>query len=131
MAIRRALIQNGRSSLNNVLVNMKKYYLIILLSLLLSPSAFAEDDPYAICSIGGFFRGTDNKFMAGITTHIITRKKIFTNPTCISLHNQSFQLGRSLLAGDNINKQHEIKIINAANDFREKVYETISKKMGY
>jgi len=110
---------------------MRKAYLIVLLSLITSPGAFAQDDPYEICSIGGFFRGTDNKFMSGITTHIITRKNIFNNPTCIALHNKSFQLGRNLVAGDNIDKPQEIKIINAANDFREKVYKTISVKMGY
>ena len=110
---------------------MNKYWLLILLYLFSSQNAYAENDPYAICSIGGFFRGTDNKFMSGITTHIITRKNIFNNPTCIELHNKSFQLGRNLVAGDNINKQQEIKIINAANDFREKVYKTISTQMGY
>jgi len=99
--------------------------------MLVMPSAFADNDPFSICSTGGFFRGTNNKFMSGITTHIITRKKIFDNPTCINLHNKSFQLGRSLLAGDNINQPQEIKVINDANDFREKVYKTISTQMGY
>ncbi len=110
---------------------MRKYYLIILLPLLSSSHVLADNDPYAICSIGGFFRGTNNKFMSGITTHIISRKKIFNNPTCIKLHNKSFKIGRKLVAGDNINNQQEIKIINSANDFREKVYKTISIHMGY
>lgn len=110
---------------------MNKYYLIICLSLLIPPSAGAESDPYAICSIGGFFRGTGNKFMSGITTHIITRKNIFDNPTCIKLHNRSFKLGRKIVAGENVNQPSEIKIINDANDFRENVYKTVSKQMGY
>ncbi len=110
---------------------MNKYYLTIFLYLFASPTAFADSDPYAICSIGGFFRGANNKFMSGITTHIISRKKIFNNPTCIKLHNKSFKLGRKLLAGDNINDKQEINIIDSANDFRERVYETISTHMGY
>jgi len=110
---------------------MTKYILLILLYLFASSYALADNDPYAICSTGGFFRGTNNKFMSGITTHIISRKKIFNNPTCIELHNKSFKIGRKLVAGDNINNQQEIKIINSANDFREKVYKTISVQMGY
>ena len=104
---------------------------IICLSLASHSAVAAEKDPYAICSIGGFFRGTSNKFMSGITTHIITRKKIFNNPTCIRLHNESFQLGRKLVAGDNINDPAELDVINMANDFRDNVYKTISTQMGY
>lgn len=110
---------------------MTKLFLVMLLFLSVTANAFADDDPYAICSIGGFFRGSNNKFMSGITTHIITRKKIFNNPTCIKLHNKSFQLGRKIVAGDNINNQQEIKIINDANDFRGKIYESISRQIGY
>lgn len=91
----------------------------------------ADSDPYAICSIGGFFRGTDNKFMSGITTHIISRKQIFDDPTCITLHNKSFQLGRKVVAGENTNNQDELKVINDANDFREKVFKSISTQIGY
>lgn len=110
---------------------MKKYLLMFLLYLSIAVNAFADSDSYGICSTGGFFGGTNNKFMSGITAHIISRKEISNNAACIKLYNQAFKLGRKIAAGDNINNPQEIKIINKANDFRAKVYNTISTQMGY
>lgn len=110
---------------------LNKCLMILCLSVSFHSANAAEDDPYAICSIGGFFRGTSNKFMSGITTHIITRKEMSNDTRCISLHNKSFQLGRKVVAGDNINDPADLDIINMASDFRENVYETISAQMGY
>lgn len=110
---------------------MLKYSFVIFVYLAAVTSVSANDNDYDICSTAGVFHGLNNKFMTGITSHILTRKKILNNPECISKYNSAVKLGLSLVAGDNINGIKNIQIINHANDFRDKVYEAISTKIGY
>jgi len=110
---------------------MLKYSLIIFVYLTTITTVSANNNQYAICSTAGVFHGLNNKFMAGITSHILTRKNILNNPECISKYNFAVKLGLSLVAGDNIDGNKNIQILDDANDFRDKVYEAISTKIGY
>src|SRR4051794_9770785 len=83
-------------------VMRKKWLSLIFLAAFSSPGFAAEKDhkpvakaekDYKICTVGGYYSGTDDKFLAGLATHMAQKRNILHDPICGALWRNAYKIG--------------------------------------
>jgi hypothetical protein len=101
------------------------WFSIMLFFVFSSPSIAAEKD-YKICNVGGFFSGTNDKFLSGLAAHIAQKRHILDDPICSALWKNASRMGEKLSETRRVKEQAEEEIVQQASAFSEKVYEAVS-----
>lgn len=110
---------------------MKMRLLVILLFVSLSSSSIAAERDYRLCTVGGYFSGTQDKFLSGLAAHIAQKKNIFGNPICNAAWENAFRIGEKLYKTGRVQDQAEGEIIQQAAAFSSKVYDAISARVDF
>ena len=55
---------------------MKNLFLLLFFAIFSSTATATEED-YKLCTIGGYFSGTNDKFLSGLAAHIAEKKHVF------------------------------------------------------
>ena len=102
-----------------------KWFFIMLFVIFSSPSVAADKD-YKICNVGGFYSGTNDKFLSGLAAYIAQKKHILDDPICSALWKNASRIGEKLSETRRVKEQAEEEIVHQANVFSEKIYESVS-----
>jgi hypothetical protein len=92
------------------------------------PTTKAEKD-YKICTVGGYYSGTDDKFLAGLATHMAQKKDILHDPICGALWRNAYKIGATVTKTGAIHDQAEEIAVKEATEFSRKVYEAVSRNI--
>jgi|APThiThiocy_ev2_2_1041544.scaffolds.fasta_scaffold00540_15 hypothetical protein len=90
------------------------------------PVAKAEKD-YKICTVGGYYSGTDDKFLSGLATHMAQKRNILHDPICGALWRNAYKIGATVTKTGAIHDQAEEIAVKEATEFSRKVYEAVGK----
>jgi hypothetical protein len=104
---------------------MKNLFLLLFL-LVFSSTVTATEEDYKLCTIGGYFSGTNDKFLSGLAAHIAEKKHVFGDPICDAAWANGYRVGEKLTRTGKIKDPSEREIIQQATAFSSKIYETIS-----
>ncbi|SEK98751.1 hypothetical protein [Nitrosovibrio tenuis] len=107
-----------------------KFFLTIFFLAFSSPSIATEKD-YKLCTIGGYFSGTHDKFLSGLAAHIAQKKNVFGTPICNAAWENAFRIGEKLYKTGRVQEQAEGEIIQQAAAFSAKVYDAISARIDF
>ncbi|MCC2683062.1 MAG: hypothetical protein K0S36_2626 [Nitrosospira multiformis] len=110
---------------------MRMRWLVILVFLSFSGPGIAAEQDYRLCTVGGYFSGTQDKFLSGLAAHIAQKKHIFGNPICNAAWENAFRIGEKLYKTGRIQDQAEGEIIHQAAAFSSKVYDAISARIDF
>jgi hypothetical protein len=94
------------------------------------PAVKAEKD-YKICTVGGYYSGTDDKFLAGLATHMAQKKDILHDPICGALWRNAYKIGATVTKTGAIHDQAEEIAVKEATEFSRKVYEAVSRNINF
>lgn len=109
---------------------MKNLFLLLFLSVFSSTVTAIEED-YKLCTIGGYFSGTNDKFLSGLAAHIAEKKHVFGDPICDAAWANGYRVGEKLTKTGKIKDPSEREIIHQATAFSSKIYETISSRIKF
>ena len=82
-----------------------------------------------LCSIGGYFSGVGDNFMSGITSHIMTQKKLINTPSCSIAWNKARDLGVLFSKKGQTYNQADAEIVEEAGRFSAMIYDAIIKDL--
>ena len=91
----------------------------------------ASEEDYKLCTIGGYFSGTNDKFLSGLAGHIAGKKHVFGEPICKAAWDNGFRIGEKLTKAGKIKDPAEREIVQQATEFSTKIYETISSRINF
>jgi hypothetical protein len=94
------------------------------------PAVKAEKD-YKICTVGGYYSGTDDKFLAGLATHMAQKKDILHDPICGALWRNAYKIGATVTKTGAIHDQAEEIAVKEATEFSRRVYESVSRNITF
>ncbi len=106
-------------------------FLVMVFLAVSSPSVFAAEKDYKICTVGGFYSGTNDKFQSGLAAHIAQKKHLLGDPICSALWANAHRIGEKLSRTGKVKEEAEEEIVEQAEAFSEKIYEAISKKIDF
>ena len=109
---------------------MKNLFLLLFL-LVFSSTVTATEEDYKLCTIGGYFSGTNDKFLSGLAAHIAEKKHVFGDPICDAAWANGYRVGEKLTKTGKIKDPSEREIIRQATAFSSKIYETISSRVKF
>lgn len=109
---------------------MKNLFLLLFL-LVFSSTVTATEEDYKLCTIGGYFSGTSDKFLSGLAAHIAEKKHVFGDPICDAAWANGYRVGEKLTKTGKIKDPSEREIIHQAAVFSSKIYETISSRIKF
>jgi hypothetical protein len=109
---------------------MKNLFLLLFL-LVFSSTVTATEEDYKLCTIGGYFSGTNDKFLSGLAAHIAEKKHVFGDPICDAAWANGYRVGEKLTKTGKIKDPSEREIIQQATAFSSKIYETISSRVKF
>lgn len=104
---------------------------LVLLGLSFSSAVAASEEDYKLCTIGGYFSGTNDKFLSGLAAHIAEKKHIFGDPICEAAWANGYRVGEKLTKTGKIKESAEREIVQQATAFSSKIYETISSRVKF
>ena len=110
---------------------MRMWWIATVLFVGFSSSSIAAEQDYRLCTVGGYFSGTHDKFLSGLAAHIAEKKKIFGNPICNAAWENAFRIGEKLYKTGRVQDQAEGEIIHQAAAFSSKVYDAISARIDF
>ena len=110
---------------------MKRKYLWLLLLLAFSNASGVEAEDYQICSIGGYFAGTEDKFLSGLAAHLAAKKKILTNPICVAVWKNAHAFGVHHSRTGKIESDAEGIVVRQASEFSAQVYDAVSASISH
>ncbi len=110
---------------------MKMKWLWILFCMTFSTASIATEEDYKLCTMGGYFSGTNDKFLSGLAGHIAARKHVFGDPICKAAWANGFRIGEKLTKTGKIKDPAEREIVQQAIEFSSKIYETISSRINF
>ena len=91
----------------------------------------ASEEDYKLCTIGGYFSGTNDKFLSGLAGHIAEKKHVFGDPICEAAWANGYRIGQKLTKTGKITEPAEREIIHQATTFSAKIYETIASRLNF
>ncbi len=109
---------------------MKNLFLLLFL-LVFSSTVTATEEDYKLCTIGGYFSGTNDKFLSGLAAHIAEKKHVFGDPICEAAWANGYRVGEKLTKTGKIKDPSEREIIQQATAFSSRIYETISSRIKF
>ncbi len=109
---------------------MKNLFLLLFL-LVFSSTVTATEEDYKLCTIGGYFSGTNDKFLSGLAAHIAEKKHVFGDPICDAAWANGYRVGEKLTKTGKIKDPPEREIIQQATAFSSRIYETISSRIKF
>jgi hypothetical protein len=109
---------------------MKNLFLLLFL-LVFSSTVTATEEDYKLCTIGGYFSGTNDKFLSGLAAHIAEKKHVFGDPICDAAWANGYRVGEKLTKTGKIKDPSEREIIQQATAFSSRIYETISSRIKF
>ena len=89
---------------------MKNLFLLLFL-LVFSSTVTATEEDYKLCTIGGYFSGTNDKFLSGLAAHIAEKKHVFGDPICEAAWANGYRVGEKLTKTGKIKDPSEREII--------------------
>jgi len=93
-------------------------------------AAKAEKD-YKICTVGGYYSGTDDKFLAGLATHMAQKRNILHDPICGALWRNAYKIGANVTKTGAIHDQAEEIAVKEATEFSRRIYESVSRNIDF
>ena len=109
---------------------MKNLFLLLFFAVFSSTVTATEED-YKLCTIGGYFSGTNDKFLSGLAAHIAEKKHVFGDPICDAAWANGYRVGEKLTKTGKIKDPSEREIIQQATAFSSRIYETISSRIKF
>jgi hypothetical protein len=94
------------------------------------PVAKAEKD-YKICTVGGYYSGTDDKFLSGLATHMAQKRNILHDPICGALWRNAYKIGANVTKTGAIHDQAEEIAVKEATEFSRRIYESVSRNIDF
>jgi hypothetical protein len=91
----------------------------------------ASEEDYKLCTIGGYFSGTNDKFLSGLAGHIAGKKHVFGDPICEAAWANGYRIGEKLTTKGKTTEPAEREIIRQATAFSAKIYETIASRVNF
>ncbi|MDE2365573.1 MAG: hypothetical protein KGM95_01410 [Betaproteobacteria bacterium] len=110
---------------------MRTRFLLAVLFLVFSTPGIANEKDYQLCTIGGYFSGTHDKFLSGLAAYVAKKKNVFGNPICNAAWENAYRIGEKLYKTGRVQEQAEEEIIHQAAAFSAKVYEAISARIDF
>jgi hypothetical protein len=117
-----------------------RWLFLIFLAAFSSPSFAAEKDhkpvvkaekDYKICTVGGYYSGTDDKFLAGLATHMAQKRNILHDPICGALWRNAYKIGANVTKTGAIHDQAEEIAVKEATEFSRRIYESVSRNIDF
>jgi hypothetical protein len=105
---------------------MQWKYLWLVLLFAFSSASGAEDEDYKICTVGGYFSGTGDKFLSGLAAHLASKKRILTNPICVAVWKNSHAFGVHHSRTGKIESDAVGIVVQQASEFSAQVYDAVS-----
>ncbi len=110
---------------------MRTRFFLAVLFLTFSSAGVASEKDYQLCTVGGYFSGTHDKFLSGLAAHLAQKKHVFSNPICKAAWENGFRIGEKLYKTGKVQEQAEEEVIHQAAAFSGKVYDAISARIDY
>lgn len=107
-----------------------KSFLLVCLEGLVSPSFAAEED-FRICTVAGYYMGTQERFLGGLAFYMAGERGLIQNGVCTALVKSGHAVGESLSKTGKVSNQEEANILLEANEFGTKVYKLLSSKINF
>ena len=117
-----------------------KWLSFVLFAAFSSPGSAVEKDhkppvgmekDYKICTVGGYYSGADEKFLSGLVTHIAQKRNILQDPICGALWRNAYKIGATVTKTGTIHNEAEEIAVKEATEFSRKVYEAVSRNIGF
>ncbi len=100
--------------------------LLLLFSTLSSHAETADQ----LCTAGGYYSGTEDRFLSGLAAHILIQRNQLGTPACGALWREAVKVGEHFSKTGKPRPSDERAISEAAN-FSRKVYDAITKSSGF
>jgi hypothetical protein len=110
---------------------MRMNCLLVIFFIVFSSPGIAAEEDYKFCTVGGYFSGTNDKFLSGLAAHVAQKKNIFGNPICNAAWENGYRIGEKLSETGKIKEPAEREIIHQATAFSAKIYEAISSRINF
>ncbi len=110
---------------------MRMNCLLVIFLVVFSSPGFASEEDYKFCTVGGYFSGTNDKFLSGLAAHVAQKKKVFGSPICNAAWENGYRIGEKLSETGKIKEPAEREIVHQAAAFSAKIYEAISSRINF
>ncbi len=107
-----------------------KSFCVVVLMLISYQGQTAEKD-YTICSVAGFYEGTNNRFLTDLAERVVAKNNLFGDEQC------TLALKEGKFAGERFSKPGadrrvtDYEIIRTAHNFSTLIYNAILSKVKY
>ena len=105
--------------------------LLVLFFMGFAGPGVASEEDYKFCTVGGYFSGTNDKFLSGLAGHVAEKKNVFGTPICKAAWENGYRIGEKLSRTGKIEGSAEREIIHQATAFSAQIYETISSRINF
>ena len=110
---------------------MRIRFFLFIFFLGFSTISMADEKDYELCTVGGYFSGTHDKFLSGLAAHLAKKKQVFSNPICKAAWENAYRIGEKLYKTGKVQEPAEEEIIHQAAAFSSKVYDAISARIKF
>ncbi|MDN5934702.1 MAG: hypothetical protein L0H75_00820 [Nitrosospira sp.] len=85
-------------------------------------SSVAAEQDYTLCTVGGYFSGSGDKFLSGLAKDIVQKRHIFGDPICNAAWKNGYKTGENFSRTGKPKNQAEKFVFQQAVEFREQVF---------
>ena len=111
---------------------MKKIIFSFLFLAVFSSSSIAAEKDYKICSIAGFFWGTQQKFLHGVAFRILGKQQIsIGDPICDAAWKKGIEIAEHFSKSSQARNVLDKVILDQAVGFQTQVYDAVISNMNY
>lgn len=87
----------------------------------LPASGFAAEKDYPLCTVGGYFSGSGDKFLSELAKNIAQKRNIFGDPICNAAWKNGYKTGENFSKTGKPKNQAEKFVSQQAAEFRAQV----------
>ncbi len=106
----------------NISAALPAFFSLILVIAFPGSSVAAEKD-YPLCTVGGYFSGSGNKFLSELARNIAQKRHIFGDPICNAAWKNGYKTGENVLKTGKPNNHAEKFVLQQAAEFREHAFD--------
>ena len=97
--------------------------LLPVLVIVFPGAGVAAEQSYTLCTVGGYFSGSGDKFLSGLARDIVQKRHIFGDPICNAAWKNGYKTGENFSKTGKTKNQAEKFVFQQAAEFREQVFD--------
>lgn len=111
---------------------MKKLVLHVIFALSVFPCHLpAEDKPYSMCSVTGYFEGNDNRFMQEIAMRVVEKNRLNADTECTAAIKAGKEVAIKFAKPGRVKSEEDAAVINHAEHFSNLIYDAILSRVKF